>query len=140
MVLEAFSNPDEINYCHPILGTALHQASHTGNLDMVAGLIANQANRDLTADPEIFLRIMGNTMNGVIPPGSPLWLALCQLQVESIPEAKREIIFQLKSVNELLLAGELSDEKMKEVVRQLQLWKTQDRKKYEQRGQERSIV
>lgn len=124
IILKAFNSPDQINYRHSILGTALCQASFTGNLDMVAGLIASKADKNLTTDPDIFSRVLNDTMDSVIPPGSPLWLALCRLRVESIPETRKGITSRLKSIVELLLGGESSDEIMKEVVRQLKLRKT----------------
>ncbi|PGH04269.1 serine/threonine protein kinase [Blastomyces parvus] len=47
-VLAAFPTAESIDYTHPVLGTALCIASITGNLEMVAALLAHKANPEIT--------------------------------------------------------------------------------------------
>lgn len=125
MILKAFGSADEVNYCHPHLGTALCQASFAGDFEMVSALVASKADKNLATDPEIFSSIMNNTIADAIPAGSPLWLALCRLQVESTLATKREMVPQLKSIVERLLRGESSHyERLNEVVTQWKLLMT----------------
>jgi ankyrin repeat protein len=79
IILKAFKDPNQLNYTHPIYGTALCLAAVTLNLNMVTTLLDLKARADLGAFPSQFPTSMGLKLRQIVEPAIPKHLALAVL-------------------------------------------------------------
>ncbi|KAK3375663.1 ankyrin repeat-containing domain protein [Lasiosphaeria ovina] len=80
LCLQAYGEPELINYRHPILGTALYHAAANGNKAMVERLLEHQADVGPSAGPDI-----SESIQSMLRPAgcwTPLWAVILRLDEE----------------------------------------------------------
>lgn len=96
-VLSTFRTPEQPNYSHPILGTALCVASMSRNLTMVDELLSRGADTTLAAQPEHFSRDLlvapeFEIIFNIFSKATPTWLALAGLSAELARAETAELV------------------------------------------------
>lgn len=110
VLLAVFNTPDDINYQHPIAGTALLMACFSGNLEVVTALLACKADKSISID--FANSSVVNTLQGRVPVGVPLLIAKLKLFIENGINPQGDELPRLKSIVEMLTGEEMQEDEI----------------------------
>jgi serine/threonine protein kinase/ankyrin repeat protein len=82
IIVNTFSEPEDINRVHPIMGTPLCIAAMSSNIEMINALLARDACPTEAVDPEACFKACGSIFGIKYKSeyGTPIWLALAKYQ------------------------------------------------------------
>lgn len=115
VLLSVFNSSDDINYQHPVLGTALCMACFFGNLEVVTALVACKADKSISMDLAIAadaLRQLANVLQVPVSVANPISLATVKLFVEYCNNPQSAEIPRLTSIVEMLTEEEKQEDEI----------------------------